>query len=78
MRLAMALVVTLGTWVPVLGAGPVPDYERDVAPVLKKFCAGCHNNDDHEGEFSVESFDEIQKGGEHGAAILPGDPGPAA
>lgn len=75
MRLAMALAVILGTWVPVMGAGPVPDYERDVAPVLTKYCAGCHNGDDHEGEFSVESFDEIQKGGEHGAAILPGDPG---
>ena len=56
-------------------ADQAPDYERDVAPILHKYCAGCHNPDDHEGKLSVESFDDLQKGGEHGAAVLAGDPG---
>ena len=50
-----------------------PDYNKQVAPILKKYCAGCHNNDDREGDFSLETYAEIQKGGEHGPAILPGD-----
>lgn len=58
-----------------MAADKSPDYQQVVAPILQKYCAGCHNGDDHEGEFSVESFDELQKGGEHGAAVLAGDPG---
>ncbi|MBC8354243.1 MAG: hypothetical protein H8E66_19795 [Planctomycetes bacterium] len=49
-----------------------PDYVKDVAPILKKYCAGCHNADDAEGKLSLESFVDLQKGGKHGAAIVPG------
>ncbi len=72
----------IGLWVMMQGLcgalqakDAAPDYEQDVAPILKKYCAGCHNPEDHEGKFSVESFDDLQKGGEHGAAVLAGDPG---
>ncbi len=54
--------------------GSPPDYQSQVAPVLKKYCAGCHNDEDREGKFSVESFASIQRGAEHGPALLPGDP----
>ncbi len=50
-----------------------PDYNRDVAPLLKKYCAGCHNDGDLEGDFSVESFASLQKGTEDGPAFLAGD-----
>ncbi|MDG3006162.1 c-type cytochrome domain-containing protein [Paludisphaera mucosa] len=53
---------------------PPPDYQGQVAPVLKKYCAGCHNDEDLEGRFSVESFASLQRGAEHGPAFLPGDP----
>ncbi len=76
MRLAIGLgVVLLGVCGSLFAAEKAPDYELAVAPILQKYCAGCHNPDDHEGQFSVESFDELQKGGEHGAAVLAGDPG---
>ncbi len=76
MRLAIGLgVVLLGVCGSLFAAEKAPDYELAVAPILQKYCAGCHNPDDHEGKFSVESFDDIQKGGEHGAAVLAGDPG---
>ncbi|AMV38273.1 c-type cytochrome domain-containing protein [Planctomyces sp. SH-PL62] len=51
-----------------------PDYQERVAPILKKYCAGCHNDDDLEGEFSVDGYASIQRGTEHGPAFLPGDP----
>lgn len=51
-----------------------PDYQADVAPILKKYCAGCHNDGDRDGDFSLESYASLQKGTEDGPAILPGDP----
>ena len=44
-------------------AEPSPDFTRDVAPILAKYCAGCHNSTDREGDLSVETFAELQKGG---------------
>ncbi|WP_165228124.1 c-type cytochrome domain-containing protein [Aquisphaera insulae] len=53
---------------------PAPDYAGRVAPLLKKYCAGCHNDDDREGEFSLESYAALRRGTPHGPALLPGDP----
>lgn len=50
-----------------------PDYAASVAPVLKKYCAGCHNDEDREGKFSLESYAALQRGTAHGPAVLPGD-----
>ncbi len=49
-----------------------PDYNTQVAPILKKYCVGCHNPDDHEGKLSLETFADIERGGEHGRVVLPG------
>lgn len=49
-----------------------PDYGKQVAPILKTYCAGCHNADDREGKLSLETFADLQKGGEHGPALVPG------
>jgi WD40 repeat protein len=49
-----------------------PDYVKDVAPILTKYCAGCHGADEPEGKLSLESFVDLQKGGEHGASVVPG------
>ncbi len=53
--------------------GPAPDYAARVAPIFKKYCAGCHNDEDREGKFSLESYASLQRGTEHGPALLPGD-----
>ena len=54
-----------------IAAAP-PDFHKDVAPILREYCAGCHNDDDLEGEFSVETFKSLMKGGENGAGIVAG------
>ncbi|MEZ6056007.1 MAG: c-type cytochrome domain-containing protein [Planctomycetaceae bacterium] len=51
----------------------VPDYVTHVAPILQKYCVGCHNADDRDGGLSLETFAELQMGGDHGAAVLAGD-----
>jgi hypothetical protein len=54
-----------------IAAAPV-DFHKDVAPILREYCAGCHNDDDLEGEFSVETFRSLMKGGENGTGIVAG------
>lgn len=50
-----------------------PSYEQHIAPILKKYCVGCHNATELEGEFSLETFADLQKGGPRGPAVLAGD-----
>ena len=51
-----------------------PTIAAQIAPIFTKYCTGCHNDEDREGKFSLESFGSLQKGTEKGPAILPGDP----
>src|SRR4051794_8013433 len=48
-----------------------PDFTKDVAPIFAKYCSGCHNDTDLEGELSLSSFAKLQKGGEKGAIVVP-------
>ncbi len=49
-------------------------YEKEIAPILRSHCAGCHNDKDLEGKLSVETFTQLRKGGEdHADPIKPGD-----
>lgn len=50
------------------------DYSKQVAPILNKYCSGCHNDDDREGKLSLESFASMQKGGVSGPAFSAGNP----
>ena len=44
-------------------------YSSSVAPLLRTYCASCHNRTESAGKFSVLSPDELFRGGEHGPAI---------
>ena len=77
----MRLIIFIAVWTTTFASTsdaqqtrPVgPDFNQQIAPLLKKYCAGCHNADDREGQLSLESFADLQKGGKRGAAVLPGD-----
>lgn len=53
-------------------ADPAPDYSKDVAPILRKYCTGCHNPEDKEGGLSLETYAQINAGGKHGPALTAG------
>ena len=73
--LAVAGWMILVAGIPNLGrAAGDPIYERDIAPILRTHCSGCHNDVDREGEFSVETFASLSRGGDKGATLKPGDP----
>ncbi len=48
------------------------DFATHIAPILNKYCVGCHAADEPEGQLVLETFAGLQKGGEHGAVIVPG------
>ena len=44
-------------------------YSADVAPLLSKYCLGCHQRSEAEAGLSLQTPAEILKGGESGPAI---------
>src|SRR6476660_6148242 len=57
--------------VPAAAATAPPDFTKNVAPIFAKYCSGCHNDTDLEGNLSLTSFAKLQKGGEKGAVLIP-------
>jgi hypothetical protein len=49
-------------------------YSTQIAPILQKYCAGCHNRADAANAFSVQSPAELRRGGENGAVLDPKTP----
>ncbi|MBL9123547.1 MAG: pre-peptidase C-terminal domain-containing protein [Planctomycetaceae bacterium] len=51
---------------------PSPDFNTHVAPLLQKYCAGCHNPDDKEGGLVLGDYQSLLAGGENGAVVVAG------
>ena len=52
-------------------------YTRDVEPVLHQHCLQCHSHADNanpRGGFSVDAYDTLVQGGDHGPVITPDYP----
>src|SRR5687768_13915599 len=50
-------------------------YSRQIQPIFRTHCQGCHQPAKRGGDYVMTSFDTLLKGGESGeAAIVPGDP----
>ncbi len=55
-------------------AAPEPvDFAAKIAPLFEEHCVDCHAGDDAEGEFSLETYEALLKGGKAGKAIKPGN-----
>ncbi|MFM2003964.1 MAG: hypothetical protein RI963_3390 [Planctomycetota bacterium] len=51
----------------------VPQFERDVRPILREYCLDCHGaTEKHEGGLDLRLVRFMAKGGESGTAIVPG------
>ncbi|MBZ2180813.1 MAG: PSD1 and planctomycete cytochrome C domain-containing protein [Acidobacteria bacterium] len=61
-------------WVFLLAAA-VPDFDREIAPILAANCAQCHSGKSLASGFSVESRAAVVLGGKkHGKAVIGGHP----
>ena len=48
-------------------------FEKDILPLLKESCIGCHGDRKQKGDLRLDSLEATLKGGEHGKAVVPGD-----
>jgi mono/diheme cytochrome c family protein len=67
----LASFLTIATTVLAEGA-PAPDYASQIAPIFQKYCVGCHNDDDREGNFSLVSYTSLRQGSPRGAVFKAG------
>jgi cytochrome c553 len=51
-----------------------PSFERDVAPILRERCAGCHGAKAPAAELSLTTEQSVLRGGKSGPAVVPGKP----
>ncbi len=54
-------------------ADPV-SYYKQVVPIFKRSCNGCHHPGKLKGELDLSSYPGLQKGGKHGAIVKAGEP----
>jgi len=59
---------------PALADDPEQFFENRIRPVLVTKCFKCHGSQAVSGELRVDSRDALLKGGDTGAAIVPGEP----
>ncbi len=59
---------------PQLSANQVEFFESRVRPVLAGTCLKCHGVSTHKGGLRLDSRDAVLKGGDSGAAVVPGNP----
>jgi hypothetical protein len=52
------------------GLGSDVEYQRDVRPILTKYCVGCHNEKDNESEVQLQTLANIMRGGPKGAVVV--------
>ena len=57
---------------PLLAADNI--FESRVASLLERRCVSCHNDQDNEGELSLQSEEALRRGGENGVVIDRDDP----
>jgi WD40 repeat protein len=66
--LALALLATGQSF-----SAPTIDYAAKIAPLFQEHCVDCHAADDADGDFVIETYEALMKGGETGQAIVPGN-----
>ncbi len=49
-------------------------YAQRVAPILEQKCVVCHGEKKQKGRLRLDSFAHLQRGGEAGSSVKPGDP----
>lgn len=68
---SLVLTVLLGSWA---AAADAPSYHTDVEPVLRKYCVGCHNPTDAEGDLSLQGFETLKAKTDDGPLTTAGNP----
>ncbi|MFM1768946.1 MAG: hypothetical protein RJA22_1475 [Verrucomicrobiota bacterium] len=55
-----------------MGAEAPVSYTRDIVPLLKRSCTGCHHPGKLKGQLDLTTHAAFKKGGKHGPGFVPG------
>jgi hypothetical protein len=72
MNRSFAVLVSIFTLLAATAAEPV-SYYKEVVPLFKRSCNGCHHPGKLKGDLDLTSYAAIQKGGKHGVIIKAND-----
>lgn len=72
MRMLFALGLFAGAAFP-SGAAETVSFHKEVAPIFRRSCNGCHRPGKAKGGLELTTYAGILKGGKHGAVLEPGD-----
>jgi WD40 repeat protein len=67
------LLILLACSASVLADDKPVSYYKELVPVLKRSCTGCHHPGKLKGQLDLTTYDAFKKGGKHGAGFKPGD-----
>jgi hypothetical protein len=48
------------------------DYTKQIVPLFDTYCIDCHDDTDADGEFQLDTFANLMKGGKEGVAVVAG------
>src|SRR5580765_609954 len=54
--------------------GKTVSYYREVVPIFKRSCSGCHHPGKLKGQLDLTSYEAFKKGGKHGPGFVAGKP----
>ena len=63
----------LATLAHTAGLASAQNYVHDVFPIWEKHCLGCHASGTTMGSLDLETWEGLQRGGNHGTIVVPGD-----
>ena len=72
LALGAGLLIVLST--AARGADAPVSWFKEVTPILKRSCNGCHNPNKLKSEVDTSTYTGFLKPGKHGANYIPGDP----
>jgi mono/diheme cytochrome c family protein len=59
--------------IPTLGPNDIPNYETNIAPIVKRYCVSCHRQGKTNNHYLMGSYDEVMNTGDHKPNVVPGD-----
>src|SRR5256885_2594637 len=70
---ALVLALAMGLCGSVRAEEKPVSYYRDLLPIFKRSCTGCHHPGKLKGELDLTTYEAFLKGGKHGAGFKSGD-----
>ncbi|MFN3148481.1 c-type cytochrome domain-containing protein [Bremerella sp.] len=69
---SLSLIIVSCCWQQAVAQ--TPSYQKDVEPVLRKYCVGCHNDTEMEADLSLQDFKSLSANTTEGPLLKAGDP----